>query len=179
MTGWVSFEPPAGFMAAAAERAAKLDSEADVTWAGRVQSYATPQERAVGAASEDVFEGWLQHMNAPYIRHGGIDALPDFEVKGMGVALRCCGAHVPYKPSHIVYVFDAHLEKFPHWFFLGYEREAGRFLLLGGATRSKFKGFAHFADTGASVVPGFVASAPLWYAPTTVLTPPIPWLDAL
>lgn len=179
MNGWIYLDPPDGLMAWALKRATEMDGEADLTRPGRVHSHATRSERASGIAAEKVLAGWLEHKGARYVHHGGNDALPDFEVSGRGVAVRCCGAKVPYKPTHIVYVFDAHLLRFEQWFFIGYERTVDRFVLLGGAGSIYFREHSRFAEAGETILPGFTCSAPLWYTQTTTLTPPADWLRAL
>ncbi|HEY1309270.1 MAG TPA: hypothetical protein VGF24_37280 [Vicinamibacterales bacterium] len=179
LNGWEYITPPPLLLETALERCKAMDAQADLTRPGRVHSHARQDERASGMVAETIFEAWLQHKQARYVRHGGNDGYPDFEVEGHGVALRCCGSRVPFRESHLVYVFDAHLHKFQHWFFFGYERGSGSFILLGGSSAVDYHAHAMYADTGATIVPGFTCSAPLWYTRCNQLTPPGEWLNAL
>lgn len=175
MEDWPSIVPPPQVIAAAIRR----QRYGDAVKPNNLENYASLEVRAEGFVAEMIFEAWLQHRGVPYVHHGGPDYLPDFEIGGQGIAVRCCGSLGAFTPRHTIYVFDTHLRSAPQRFFLGCERHAGRYVLLGGCSTEQFRTSACFAEQGEEVVRGFVASYPLWHTRVSMLAHPIEWLATL
>jgi hypothetical protein len=133
-------------------------------------------KRARGFVAERLFHEWLGERGVEFTAHGGPDALPDVEIGGRRVGIRCCATKLTWQPSYFVYVFTRHLRVRSERFFLAFEQRTHRYLLLGGLDFDAYMAEAVFLGAGEQLCPGFVAQEDLYWRRTSDLLPPLEWL---
>lgn len=164
--GWLAKVPTAAVIdAAKAERARrdanhrdlfKVEPDRDWRWAGEL--------------AELGFKDWLRSVGLEFRHNGGVDDLPDFEVCGISVGLKCRTATTRFRPSYVVNVPAEHMRRREQaFFFCCYEKDANRMLLLGGISHSRFREVSYLTDVPHRAAGRFHKA---WNVPAFKLTPP-------
>lgn len=141
---------------------------------------ASRQVRAEGHVAEEVFAMWLQDMGQSYVWDGGPNGRPDFVLDGVPVGVRITAVSSGgFRDEHHVYVFERHLRGAPQRFFVGVDRGAGAYHVLGGIDMHAFVRVARKVPKGKDVCAGFTAQHDLRVALVGDLVLPGPWLRSI
>lgn len=178
LSTWPSARPPQHVL----DEAERRLRDGDERKPNLLANYADATQRRQGFVAEAVFARWLDLQHARFTHDGGPNGRPDFIVEGADVALRCSAIlQGPFKATHLVYVFDTHLaEGTPaQRFFVGYEKPADRYVLLGGISTRAFLGCSTSVAEGALVCRGFIAQFDMHVTQINNLDPPARWLNSL
>lgn len=139
---------------------------------GKIPPIGTPETRSRGFVGERLIHGWLHKCGIQFVKHGGVDALPDLEIMGQMVGCRLCKAPF-WIPRFEVQVFDEHMGKCHERLFVGYGEQADEYLILGMASeRDMFRG--EYVPAGAPRWNTKVALS-CWAVPVSTLVAPRAW----
>ena len=144
-------------------------------------NFAPPEQRRQGFVAEGLFNAWLVRRGVDFEHHGGTDGLPDFEVEGCPVALRCAAVKgYEFQKWMIVYIFEEHLEHSKaDRFFLGYEGPTDSYVFLGGISYDDFIEEADEWKKGEQPCRNFTAMADMRTVEIDRLTRPRSWVQEL
>ncbi len=112
-----------------------------------------------GPLFEAGFLAWLSDLEIPAKMNGGVNSLPDFEVCGERVGLKCRSVKKPpFRPEWEVNVPERHVGRDEDWIAFG-ALEPNRMMLLGFMRNADFRATARRIETGQPMHQGLPAVA--------------------
>ncbi len=104
--------------------------------------------RARGFVAEAGVKHWLRSLGIAYVEHGGVDSLPDIELYGRGVGIRCGKVNGTQHMGHDVAVPRDQIGHGDDRLFCTYEAQSGRYLIVGGCSALRVRAQARLYYAG-------------------------------
>lgn len=177
---WIQFWPTAPERRRAAARAEEVyggPTPAKEAWMrARGLTFAPPSIKhvAAGYLLEEIVERWLGDESIPYVRNGGVDDLPDFEIGARAIAVK---NRVGVARGDVRHTWPTVQALRPEMIFGINDRDDGSVWIMGAISERDFLRERGLIRRGEDLVPGYPAKIDNWTILTSQLVAPLPWLQ--